>query len=182
MTDFAASPALTPLFVNTWSRFGASWDIRALHGVDTPVAVTWPSANLGIFVPIWLPFRYVPLRAFWVNGSTAGGNWDIGVFSADLTKLWNSGSTAGSGASQPQYVTISPSLVLDPGMYYLGLSHDVTTANHGFGSSSVAAAYLRMSGVLQAASQVPLASAPTGVTTTAIITPLMGLTRTASGF
>lgn len=181
MTDFASSPSLTPLFVNSYSRFGAPWDFRALHGTDIPASATWTSANLGIFVPLWLPFRYVPLRAFWVNGSSAGGNWDIGVFSSDLVKLWSSGSTAGSGASAPQYVTISPSLVLDPGQYYLGLAHDSTTANRAFASSSALAAYPRMSGVLQAASQVPLTSAPTAATSTAIITPLMGLTRLASG-
>jgi hypothetical protein len=181
MTDFPAGYPPLPLLIHTYTRYGVGLETRYNVGSLTIGVITWPTANLAIYQPFWLPFPYPVRRLFWGNGVTAN-NMDIGIYTKSGKKLYSSGSTAGSGNSVNQYVTPSPELMLSPGRYYWGLSHSSTGANHLYGTNSPSVAVLRMMGVLQEASALPLPDSMTPVAPTSSILPMIGMTRTPSGF
>lgn len=179
--DFPTSP-VTPTHINTYSRWINSVAHRGSIGPGVPASVTWGTANAAVFYPMFLPWPYFAQRAFWVNGSSAAGNSDIGVYTPGGAQLWHSGSTANSGASSPQYVTISGGLLLLPGPYFLAYANDGTT-NRAFGSTA-ATTIGRIAGWLSQLSALPLPASATFATFTASAGALTiaGLTKTASGF
>lgn len=82
---------------------------------------------------IALPFRsqegMVVTHLGWQNGSAAGSNHDIGIYTTAFVRLVSSGSTLGSGNSLWQWVDVTDT-ALNPGqIYYLVKSVDATTAN-----------------------------------------------------
>lgn len=142
----------------------------------------WPVANLAVYIPFTLPWPYPVRRAFWCNGSNVTGNYDIGIYTAGGVKIWSSGSTAQTGASAIQYVTVTPDLLLPAGKYYLGLVNNGTT-NRGFGTPTQVTAIIgRFMGLYQQATALPLPAAATFAAWNNIGYPLCGITRTASGF
>lgn len=172
----------TPLFINCTSRFMAGHDLRANNAAFTTGVGAWGTANLALYIPIHLPFPYELRRMFWVNGSAAGGNWDIGIYNSDGKRLYSAGSTAGSGNSIPQYVTLGTPIILKPDNYYLGINHSAVTANQII-TSTTTAPTARLAGLLQEAlGSVALPASMTGVAVTTTIYPLCGFTRTPSGF
>ena len=184
MADF---PTLypTPLFVHTWSPWSAFDDIYGVIGSITFTASgTWPVASAAFYVPIWLPWPYLVSRVFWYNGSSvASVNVDFGIYNADGTLIYSTGSTARVGASAAQYVTPSTPFVLSPGQYYFGHSCDSTTASRGgFTSTTGTVGRLALAGYLQQGSALPLPATMTPVTVANVYHPLCGITRTASGF
>ena len=93
MSDFPATNVL-PLFVTTFSRWSGAWDIGRLGSAIQCASITWPVANTGFYVPIWLPFPYPVKRVFWVNGSSITSvSMDFGIYSASGTRLYSVGST-----------------------------------------------------------------------------------------
>lgn len=179
MADFPAQQSLvTPLFVNSISRYAAGWEQRAHLGSVGPVATTWV-ANLIAYIPFALPFPYPVKRVWWMNGSTASSNVDMGIFSGSGAQLFSTGSTAQSGASVLQYVAAD--ILLTPGTYYIAWSNSGTTNRAQTVAST--ATQGRLIGLLEQASTFPLPAAMTGVSwTRAFGAPFCGLTRTASGF
>lgn len=174
--------AAIPTHISTLSIWSVGYE-RAPGGTGTPASTTWV-ANLAIYCPIILPFNYPVRRMFWLNGtSVASTNMDIGVFTADGTRLYSSGSTAGSGATTVQYVTPStPFMMYADTVYYIGYSNSGTT-NRSFGASVTAAAQGRFTGILEQASALPLPATATFASLSSIaLFPVCGITRTASGF
>jgi len=183
MTDFPSTEYPGPTHIHTWGKyFLGGVDNHLVSGYGNPASAAWPSANLALYWPFSVPFHYVVKRLFWTNGSAAGGNWSIGLYYWNGTGIYASGSTAGSGNSQLQYVTPGTEILLEPNVQYmLGLSHSAATANQAFGNL-VSVAAEKQSGVYQEASAVPL---PTDATYAAVSNTgvyLAGITRTASGF
>ena len=135
-------------------------------------------------MPFWLPWPYPVNRVFWLNGSSVTSvNVDVGIYTADGTQIYHTGSVARSGTTASQYVTPSPTFVLTPGRYYFGYSCDSVTANRGgYANASVTATRLRLYGMLQQASVLPLPATMTGVAVTSAFFPLCGITRTTTGF
>jgi hypothetical protein len=172
---------VTPEFVSLISRWGLAGELRSGHTAITAGSTAWPTANKALYLPLWLPWPYPVARMWWVNGSAAGGNWDIGLFTINGRQLYAAGSTVGSGNSLPQFVSPSSVLLLSPGRYFIGIAHSATTANQMWGASSLGANRLRQYGCLEQASALPLPSSMTGVAITATVVPLCGITRTASG-
>jgi hypothetical protein len=182
MTDFPATPPL-PLFIHPIMRYGIMWEARAMVNANVNVSSTsWPSANLAIYTPFWLPWPYPVRRTFWNNGNAAGNNWDIGIYTAAGARLWSAGSTVGSGNAAPQFVSPSGPLLLLAGRYYLGAVHSTTTAGRSYATTAYAAQFLRQAGMLQEASALPLPAVMTPVAIASAYIPLAGITRTASGF
>lgn len=174
----------TPLFVTTFSRWSGAFDFPRLGTAAGIGSITWPVANTGFYIPIFLPFPYEVKRVFWVNGSsvTSVSN-DFGIYTADGVRLYSTTSTAQSGASVPQYTTPGTSLLLPPGAYYFALSCTSTTANRGGqGNTGVSVVKCRLAGLLQQASVATLPATMTGAAVSNACVPLCGITRTASGF
>lgn len=183
MPDFPRQPP-TPLFINSWSYFSAVFEYVGSAGTPTYAAsITWPSANMAVYIPFWLPWPYTVRRVFWMNGSSVTTvNVDFGIYNADGTLIYSTGSTARSGASALQYVAPT-AFVLSPGSYYFGYSCSSTTTNRG-GSGALPAlsGHFAMAGIQQEASALPLPATMTPATVANPVLPLCGITQTASGF
>jgi hypothetical protein len=180
--DFPAANVLTPTHITSWSRW-MSGPIARLTGaaLGNPASMDWIGANTAIYIPFRVPWPYPVKRAFWVNGATVTGNSDIGIYSRKGARLWSSGSTAQSGASALQYVTAS-GLILSPDTeYVLGFVNDGTTTR-AFGATGVTANLGRFVGLYQQATALPLPASATYAAWASIGYPLVGITRTASGF
>lgn len=178
--DFPA-PSPTPQFISSYSRFMSGWELARTGGVIAPAAGAWPTASTALYIPFWVPWNYPVRRMFWANGTAVAGNYDIGIYRPNGTRLASAGSTAASGTTAPQYVSLSSPLLLTPGNYYLGFVHDAITAAHVVGAT-VTANRLRMAGVLQQATALPLPTPATFAASTLTFFPYAGITRTASGF
>lgn len=183
MADFPNSTVL-PLFVHTFTRWAAGWELPRMGSVVQASSLTWPVANTAFYVPMWIPFSYPVERVFWVNGtSTTTTNVDFGIYTFDGTKIYSTGSVAQGTASIPQYVTPSPEFVLSPGRYYFGFACSSVTANRG-GQGTVAPTVprLRMVGVLQQATALALPATMTPSAVANACYPFCGVTRTTTGF
>ena len=71
-------------------------------------------------------------KGFWLNGSSAGGNSEVGIWDADYNKITTTGSVLGSGNSVPQAAALAATVTLPPGLYYAGMAHSATTTNQVF--------------------------------------------------
>lgn len=174
-------PPWAPLFVTTVGRHSSSdnWAANNL-ALGSMASGVWPSANLALYMPISFPFPYPAKRAWWVNGTTANGNVDLGLYSAvSGAKLYSTGATLQSGTSATQYVSVD--WLVQPGEYFLALSLSSGTGTI-FRTTGASAIVCRMAGVLQEASAHPLPTTMTPVTATNAYWPLFGLTRTTSGY
>lgn len=179
MADFT-QPIHLPLFITSISRFSCWWDAGEAFG-PSGGSNNWPSSNFGVYIPFSIPFNYPVKRIFWANGATTSGTRDVGIYSADSgTKLYSTGSTAASGTNVLQYVTVSPDLILTPGRYYFGFSNSATTGQ--FWGFSPGLQLLRIIGLLQQTSVLPLPTTMTPISVTSLAYPIVGITRTASGF
>lgn len=92
----------------------------------SPASAAWPAANRCIFVPFVV---YTPLIAVKMgirNGSTASGNFDIGIVDDQQSRLVSAGSTAQAGTTAVQSIDITDTALV-PGVYYMALCMDGTT-------------------------------------------------------
>lgn len=154
---------LVPL--GTFSTHGDGSPAAELEcSINSTLAVgAWPSANLGIFVPVIFPpcplsTGLWPLRSMGWQPTTASGNIDVGIYDASGTRLYSAGSTAQSSASALQ--TVGPTLNLAGGLYYIGGAADNTTGTIT-ASTTGSALSLRLCGVFSQASAFPLPSSIT---------------------
>jgi len=85
-------------------------------------AVAWPSANRAIFWPITITENYDVATMVVHNGDAAAGNFDMGIYTIDGTRLVSSGSTAMSGTNVLQSVSVS--YTLTAGRYLVAMSSD----------------------------------------------------------
>lgn len=109
---------------------------------------TWPAANRAIFVPIVVD-EIVTVSKIAVLPTVQSGNLDVGIYREDGTRLVSAGSTAVGTAGAVQVIDITDT-VLDPGVYFLALCVDNTTA--AFQRQATGAGnYLQICGVQQQA-------------------------------
>lgn len=178
MSDFPDQAAL-PLTVWTGDpRHGLAVGNRAMAaGGAQFVSNAWGTANLAIFTPIFLPYRYPVRNLFVYNFATVAGNVDIGLYTDDLTKIVSSGSVAMAGASTMQFFAVN--VVLDPGCYYIGFTSSSTTAT--FGAAAIGTATReRYMGLLQQATALPLPATITPAAVAQARIPQVGFTWLSS--
>lgn len=174
MPDFPFSGVCPPV-ISCLSRYSAAGCLGILANSNANGSSTaWPSANRAMFVPIWLPGPFKLASFFCVNGSTATGNIDMGIYGTDGTLIASKGSTAQSGTSTLQILTIT-AVMLPPGRYYMAISASSTSTT--FISRTPATNIQWRIGMLQAATQVPLATAPTFATPASAVLPIFGIAQ-----
>ena len=138
----------------------------------TTLAGAWPSANEALFYPV-LVREPVSVYGFgWSNGASVSGNVDAGIYDTHGTRLASLGSTAMSGTSALQSAALGGPQAIDPGLYYLGMAADNTTATF-MRVSTVHLEYLRASGVQKMASAFALPSTATYAAMDQGYTPLV---------
>lgn len=126
----------------------------------------WPVANTALFMPVIFPpcplaGALWPVRSINWQPGTPSGNIDVGLYDAAGTRLYSAGSTAQSNASALQ--SVSPTLNLTGGLYYIAMAADnITGLIAHMGSSAAALApALRACGVFRQTSAFPLPSTVT---------------------
>lgn len=159
-----------PTTITPYSFCSIGRDLNLYGGGQASAA--WPSANRAYFVPFVTNQTTTIMQLFIVNGSTASGNFDIGIYDDNGTKIVSSGSTAQSGTSVIQAVDITDTMI-GAGRYYLALSMNGTTGTNQ--SFSTAAAQNQAMGTFLAASAFALPATVTLAQNTTAFIPNFGL-------
>lgn len=146
-----------------------TFDFQGLGQVDTGTA--WPTANRAFFVPFELDGP-LDVTKLWACIDSAAGNLDIGIYDWALTRLVSTGSTAMSGSSALQVITVTATR-LGPGQYFMALGCSSTSA--GIAGGTPAAEDLRHCGVFQQDSAVALPATATPAAMASAFLPLFGL-------
>lgn len=100
-------------------------------GTYVPSAATsaWFSANDPIAYPFRLSRPVVVKKLGFMNGTSIGGNVDVGVYDAAWTRLVSCGSTAAAGSQNSwQWVDVTDTALQAGQLYYLAGARDNTTA------------------------------------------------------
>lgn len=147
-----------------------------------PASTAWPAANLAIFVPVRLPVSAIVYRLVVGAGSTAAGNFDVGIYDSAGNRLVSSGATA-KGASVEQIIDVSDTM-LGPGIYYLAMSADGTN-NYSMitpsGTSPIPLQKTRLSGVMNVGSAYTLPASVTYAAATNVAFPVIAAYLKAYG-
>jgi len=142
-------------------------------GASINTSLAWPSANLAIFVPVEIYEPIIVAKLSIANGTTVGGNIDIGVYDYLGNKYVTSGAVLQSGTSTYQAVNVNDVTLL-PNLYYMSLAKDnVTGTVTGWGAS--AAIDVIPLGVFQQASAFPLPAVATFARVTQTVIPWISL-------
>lgn len=99
-----------------------------LNNAHASASTAWQSANDPQAIPFCVTEACVVHQLGWRNGSSAGNNWDIGIYTTSWVRLVSAGSTVGTGNSAWQWVDVTDT-PLPMGRYYLVVTHSTTTAN-----------------------------------------------------
>lgn len=158
--------------ISTWSYESIGIEINTLTGGLTPSSAAYGVANEAVFTPLVLPWPVRVKRLFTINGATANGSLDVGIYSAGGARIISSGSAAQSGTNAPQFFDVTD-FVLGPGSYYFAVVFNSTTATLFRGSAVVAR--VRQMGLAKMASAFPLPATATFAVPTVAFTPLMGM-------
>ena len=113
-----------PVESRTYRHYAVSTMSRPqpLRGVisATPAAVTWPLANLAIFVPIYFNEAGTIYEVGCGTGATAGGSFDIGLYDMAGAKIATTGTQARTASAwNPVNWT---DLVIAAGWYYAAMA------------------------------------------------------------
>jgi hypothetical protein len=146
------------------------------NGLDNGVASTLNpiGTNVAMFVPFRIGKTIIAKNMFCLNGSAVAGSIDIGIYTADGTKLVSTGSTAQSGTSAIQTISIT-NTEFGPGLFYLALA--ANNAGNRFQCANTINAYpLQVMGVAMVTASFPLPATVTFATATVSKLPIFGLT------
>ena len=83
-------------------------------------------ANAAHYYPFRLSAPFTSAYAFWGNGGAVSGHVDVGVYDSSFNRLGSVGSTVQAGLQSVQSVALV--VALTPGLYYLAIAADNTTA------------------------------------------------------
>jgi hypothetical protein len=169
------TPRFLPDGLITISTLGPmSIGSMAIRGGVINAGTAWPSANLALYIPFRIasPFQFSSIAV--AIGST-GGNLDMGVYSADGTKIISTGSTA--VVSNVNTISVSTTTI-GPGLFYLAMAcSSIGCYPMAYSLSSTAkASILRMLGISQQATALPLPATATFAANTGYMVPIMGIT------
>lgn len=145
----------------------------------------WPSINKGIFYPFRLYVPSLVTAGFIINGTSVSGKFDLGVYDEGGTRLVSvaGGNSANNvsqaGTSQAQVVDLTD-MVIGPGVFYMALYFDNTTATlfrTGSFTAGTAADQikLRALGVVEQASLSVLPATATFASLASAYVPAFGL-------
>lgn len=113
---------LTPHSVNSiGAQITGTWNTADASAV-------WPTAAKAIYVPFELAEPLTVVKGFWLNGATAAGNIDIGIYKEDGTKVVSMGNTAQGTVNIIQEVDITDTFLPAPARYFMGLACSLGTA------------------------------------------------------
>lgn len=145
--------------------------IGAVSGGISPASAAFPASNDAIFIPFTSDQAVTIKRLYTINGSTASGNIDVGVYTQDGAKIVSSGSIAQAGTSAPQFFDVTD-FILGPGLYFWAVAMNNTTGT--LFRSSLAVRYSQAIGIRKQATAFALPASATFATVTAAYLPFIG--------
>lgn len=166
---------IRPITVHTWSPLSMGL-YNAVNHLAATASATYPTANMALYVPFWLPTPLTAIQMFVFNGATVSGNIDVGIYAADGTRIVSSGSTAQAGTNALQAFDITDTL-LGPGNYYLAIAADNTTGTQF--RTTFAARHAAGQGCFTQASAFALPATATFATVSAGSIPAFGFSTRA---
>lgn len=140
-----------------------------------------PVAGNAYFFPVRLGRSRTYTKAWWLNGATAAGNVDVGIYTiagTTATRIVASTAEAQAGISAMQVAAAFTTTTLRPGLYYIALAASLGTATF-WRAQTGAASYLRPLGCFTAASAHPLPATATVTAMTATYVPVFGFAEWA---
>jgi hypothetical protein len=171
MSDFPVIRNVDPVVISnaTPQSVGEAWCSIG----QSLSAAAWPASNRAYYVPVSIFSTVTVVKMFVINGGTASGNIDVGIYDAGGARLVSIGSTAQSGTSAIQEFNITDT-TLNPGLYYLACAMDNTTGTlevwnpaagiiHAFGICEQASAFALPSsatfGAITSTTRIPFIAA-----------------------
>ena len=123
--------------------------------LSAPSSAAWPTANKAFYAPFYLWRDVTVSKMFLLNGSTANGNLEMGIYSTSGVRLATTGSVAQSGTNVCQRANLLSSVNLGVGQYYMAL---VLTSGTGtvMRKSVASPPLMNMFGYFQQTSAFPL--------------------------
>src|SRR3990167_5092199 len=157
MADWPSTRLTDRLIISTLSPEGLGLECRAM--AQTLGSTSWPTASMGIFVPMKILEPVTVVQLFIETGTSAAGNVDVGIYDKGGSQITNFGSTQVASATSFMLFNIND-VTLNPGLYYFAMSMTDTNANTHVGFAP-AAGLCRALGVVAQAAAVPLPSTAT---------------------
>ncbi len=139
---------------------------------------TWPTAATAYFYPVYLSQPRTYTKAWWLNGATAAGNVDVGIYTisgATATRVVASTAVAQAGVSAMQVAGTFTTTTIGPGLYYLGLSCSSASATLWRSSPPVYA--MRTGHIFQSVTSHPLPSSASLVVVASAQIPVFGFSE-----
>lgn len=167
MADF---PGLLVPGSHEWTGALTTFGPEGLSSNTGPATAAWPSANLAIYAPVRVFSTCTVYKMATGCGATAGGNFDLGIFTWAGVKLVSTGSTARSASSE--VVVDVTDTVLHPGRYWLGMSANGTN-NYFTIMAGQNAGWGKIIGLRQQASAFALPATATFATSAQSLVPLV---------
>lgn len=123
----------------------------------------WPTANLGIYIPVYLSAAKTLAQIWYTTGGTATGNVDAALYDSSFTRLATVGSTAIGATNSAINLNIADTAMSANTLYYIGFAHSTNTSTIGL-VSMARAAFFHLLGCRQEASALPLPATGTPAT------------------
>ena len=150
-------------------------------GGGSSTSALWPTALKAMFYPVRLSQPRTYVKAWWLNGNTAAGNVDVGIYTLSgttMSRVVASTAEAQGTVSTMQVAATFTTTTIGPGLYYLAMSCSLATATMWRNSLSVQQA--RQGGIFMAVTSHPLPSTTTAALTTSGIVPVFGFSEVAA--
>jgi hypothetical protein len=130
MPDFPKTPIVYPPLASVTTTSAANSPtgyMQAAAGGTFAASTAWGTANLGVYIPVYISAPIKIQKMSVLNGATAAGNTDVGIYDEDMARLVSIGPTAQSGTSVVQTFDVTDTF-LNPGAYFLALASTDATA------------------------------------------------------
>ena len=151
------SPAV-PYESLTYRHYSISMhdQLGSLYSNGAPSSQAWPLANLALYIPIYINEPCTIYEVGIGAGATAGGNFDIGLYQMDGTKLQSTGTQARTNSVWNAVNWTD--LDVQPGWYYAAMSADGT---NNYCANAPAAGIAESLGIVEQTSAFTLPSPAT---------------------
>lgn len=177
MGDLPRTANTTQAVITPGSEYSLGMELGNLINIINSVQTNWPAANRAIFYPFRVNSTITITNFFWINGTIAGDNIDVGVYDAQGNRIVSIGSTVTSGTSVLQSVSVAATTI-QRGLYYLAIAHSGTTTVAW--GSTITTPMGRLMGIYRMNTALPLPSAATFTVAGAneVVLSSVGLTAT----
>lgn len=150
---FSPVPATLPVVTLPYNFWHAPLGIPIASIGFNKTSGAYTTANTAVAYPFWVYEPCTVYKIGWHNGSSAGGNTDVGIYDASWNLLVSTGSTLRTGNSLAQWVDTTNTNLSPNVTYYIAINHSQTNANNvnGYPAAANTTNHLTLCGVKEMA-------------------------------